>query len=162
MARSRTSEPLRGAFIAIIAAAIGAGGSLAANAMANANAQRTLDRQIANEDRIRRDDLRRDAYQGFVSEATTFVIDLQAEPAVPKSKSIFTADLNELIASESAVRLVGSPDAAQEATAIREDLNMLMNNAPSMAREDVGEQAEQTFSSVQEFVDLGSKELHEE
>jgi hypothetical protein len=72
----RGREPLRGAAIAIVAAAIAAGGTLAGNYMATLSANDQLTVQIAHEDHIRQYDLRRDTYRRFLQVASEYQEDL--------------------------------------------------------------------------------------
>ncbi len=76
MASNRISGPLQGAFIAIFAAAIGAGGTLAGNAIASANAHDQLVAQFANDDRVRHHESLRDAYTKFISATSQAEMDV--------------------------------------------------------------------------------------
>jgi hypothetical protein len=76
MARNGTSEPLRGALIAVVAAAIGAGGTLVGNSLAAENAREQLAVQLVHDDRVREHDARRDAYQRFIFVASDYELDL--------------------------------------------------------------------------------------
>ncbi len=120
MVSQRTPEPLRGAFIAIVAAAIGTGGTLAGNAIANANASHNLTTQIGHEDQTRQADLRREAYAEFVSVATRYIIDIQTDV---NNQSAARADLHDIIAAYSEIRFVGSLEVARLAAKIWHDLN---------------------------------------
>jgi hypothetical protein len=77
MANNRAREPLRGAFIAILAAAIAAGGTLLGSQLANANARQQLSAQLSHEDRVRQYEVRRDAYENFFSTAGQYELDLE-------------------------------------------------------------------------------------
>ncbi len=120
MVSQRTPEPLRGEFIAIVAAAIGTGGTLAGNAIANANASHNLTTQIGHEDQTRQADLRREAYAEFVSVATRYIIDIQTDV---NNQSAARADLHDIIAAYSEIRFVGSLEVARLAAKIWHDLN---------------------------------------
>jgi len=124
MVSERTPEPLRGAFIAIVAAAIGTGGTLAGNAIATGNASHNLTTQIRHEDQTRQADLRREAYAEFVSVATRYIIDIQTNVT---NQSAVRADLHDIIAASSAIRFVGSPEAARLAEKIWHDLSDITN-----------------------------------
>ena len=76
MASNRTREPLRGAFIAILAAAIGAGGTLLGNQLASTNARQQVSAQLSHDDSVRQSELRRTAYAKFTAAATHYEIDL--------------------------------------------------------------------------------------
>ena len=67
MASTRTREPLRGAFIAILAAAIAALGTLAGNQLAASNARDQLSVQLSNDASVRQYEAVRDAYTNFIS-----------------------------------------------------------------------------------------------
>jgi hypothetical protein len=125
MVGRRMPEALRGAFIAVVAAAIGTGGTLAGSAIATANASHNLTIQIRHEDQTRQADLRRVAYANFVSVATRYIIDIQIDVSDP---STARADLHDVIAASSEIQLVGSLEAAQLATKIGQDLNGITND----------------------------------
>jgi len=108
----RNRRPLRGASIAILAAAIGSFGSLIGVVVASANAPADVRAQLDHEDQVRLFDLRRDAYQRFISVATQYVLDVQAG-RVDESTTI--RDTHELLAASSEIHLVGSNDAALDA-----------------------------------------------
>jgi hypothetical protein len=125
MVSERMPEPLRGAFIAIVAAAIGTGGTLAGSAIASANASHNLTIQISHEDQTRQADLRRVAYAKFVSVAARYIIDIQTDVS---NQSAVRADLHDVIAADSEIQLVGSREAVQLATKIWQDLNGITND----------------------------------
>jgi hypothetical protein len=66
MASEGAQDSLRGAAIAIVAAAIGALGSLGGTYLANNNARSQLASQIAHEDMVRQANIRRDVYKRFI------------------------------------------------------------------------------------------------
>ena len=124
MVSRRMPDPLRGAFIAVVAAAIGTGGTLAGSAIATANASHNLTTQIRHEDQIRQADLRRDAYAKFVSVAIRYIIDIQTNVS---DQSTARADLHDVVAAYSEIQLVGSPEAAQLAVKIGQELIDITN-----------------------------------
>jgi hypothetical protein len=162
MASDRTREPLRGALIAIVAAAIGALGTLGGNALSTANARALLE----NENEVRQEDLRRDAYEGFVTAATKLVLEIQAVSVTEKGDfSAFKRDYLEVIETLSAVRLVGSREAAGLAYTIADDLIKLGNGLndgldPVEARDRAGVIA--TEKLYGDFVSTGIEELSAE
>ena len=151
MARARTSEPLRGAFIAIIAAAIGALGTLGGNALSNANAQNLL----KHDDEVRQDDLRLDAYSEFTSVATGYVIRLE-------TGRTGGSDVLEIVAASGNVQLVGSRGAANQAFEIQQALIRITNGVLSrdLDLEEAKKGAKETEPLISTFVDLASAELN--
>jgi len=152
-------EPLRGAFIAIVAAAIGTGGTLAGNAIATANASHNLTTQIGHEDQTRQADLRRAAYAEFVSVATRYIIDIQTNV---KNQSAARADVHDIIAAYSAIRFVGSPEAARLAEKIWHDLNGITNDFHNGDEDERGanDRAQTVANTVlNRFVPAGRKDL---
>ena len=159
MVSERMPEPLRGAFIAIVAAAIGTGGTLAGNAIATANASQNLTTQIGHEDQTRQADLRREAYAEFVSVATRYIIDIQTNV---NKQSAVRADVHDIIAAYSAIRFVGSPEAARLAEQIWLDLNGITNDFYSGHENPGGanDRAESVFEMVlKRFVPAGRMDL---
>lgn len=151
MARARTSEPLRGAFIAIIAAAIGALGTLGGNALSNANAQNLL----KHDDQVRQDDLRLNAYSEFTSVATGYVIRL-------KTGKTGRSDIREIVAASGNVQLVGSRGAANQAYKIQQALTEITAGALSrdLDLEEAKKRARETGLEITTFVDLARAELN--
>ncbi len=159
MVSERMPEPLRGAFIAIVAAAIGTGGTLAGNAIATANASHNLTTQIGHEDQTRQADLRRAAYAEFVSVATRYIIDIQTNV---KNQSAARADVHDIIAAYSAIRFVGSPEAARLAEKIWHDLNGITNDFHNGDEDERGanDRAQTVANTVlNRFVPAGRKDL---
>ena len=138
MASNRTREPLRGAFIAILAAAIGAGGTLIGNQLASSNARAQLSAQFSHDDSIRQHDSRQNAYAEFISAASQYELDLirlgvtHADDQKPPSKTEFkeiTGDAARLQTLSSEVRVVGSAKAASLAVVVRNALDDIINSA---------------------------------
>jgi hypothetical protein len=158
MADSRRREPLRGALIAIVAAAIAAGGTLAGNALASANARDQLAAQIEHEDSIRQDDLRRNAYTRFISVASKYQVDLQrfslatTEKEASSTNQIVATDISEIESVWSEVQLVGSAKAAGLAGAVRDALNKVTNNASRMDSDEIGRRALGTDPKLRLFI----------
>ena len=125
MVSRRMPDALRGAFIAVVASAIGTGGTLAGSAIATANASHNLTTQIRHEDQTRQADLRRDAYAKFVSVATRYIIDIETD--VSDQRAAIT-DIHDIIAAISEIHFIGSLEAAQLAEKIGKDLNKISND----------------------------------
>lgn len=160
MVSRRMPDPLRGAFIAVVAAAIGTGGTLAGSAIATANASHNLTTQIRHEDQTRQADLRRDAYAKFVSVATRYIIDIQTDAS---NQSATLTDLHDIIAAYSEIQFVGSPEAAQLANTIRQDLNDISNEFND-GKVDQAEATDRTQADIDmtfnRFVPVGRKDLN--
>jgi len=160
MVSRRMPDPLRGAFIAVVAAAIGTGGTLAGSAIATANASHNLTTQIRHEDQTRQADLRRDAYAKFVSVALRYIIDIQTNVS---DQSTARADLHDVIAAYSEIQLVGSPEAAQLAVKIGHELSDITNEFYNGkvyldgAASRAGAAADMTFNR---FVPVAKKDLN--
>ncbi len=77
MADVRPREAWKGAYIAIIAAAIGSFGSLIGVVVASSNARHNIERQLSDAHEVRQADLRREVYEGFASAAGKYLIDLE-------------------------------------------------------------------------------------
>jgi hypothetical protein len=165
VADNRRREPLRGAFIAIIAAAIAAAGTLAGNALASANARDQLTAQIEHEDSVRQDDLRRDAYNRFVSVASKYQVDLERFSIISTEKEAIS--LNQLVATDlsqiesvwSEVQLVGSIKAASLAGSVRDALDQITRNSGNVEWADIASKAEQTESKLRLFINAAREEL---
>jgi hypothetical protein len=166
MADSRRREPLRGALIAIVAAAIAAGGTLAGNALASANARDQLTAQIEHEDSIRHDDLRRDAYTRFISVASKYEVDLRrfslanTEKEVASTNQIVATDISEIEAVWSEVQLVGSAKAAGLAGAVRDALNKIANNAAGKDFQEIDLRAQRVEPKLHLFINAAREELN--
>jgi hypothetical protein len=160
MVSRRMSEPLRGAFIAVVAAAIGTGGTLAGSAIATANASHNLTIQIRHEDQTRQADLRRVAYAKFVSVATRYIIDIQTDVS---DQSAARADLHDVVAAYSEIQLVGSPEAAQLAVEIGQELNGITNDFHNgkVYQDGASSRATAAFGTVRDrFVPVGKKDVN--
>ena len=160
MVSRRMSEPLRGAFIAVVAAAIGTGGTLAGSAIATANASHNLTTQIRHEDQIRQADLRRVAYAKFVSVATRYIIDIQIDVS---DQSAARADLHDVIAAYSEIQLVGSQEAAQLAITIWQDLNEISNDFNDGKVDQAGANGRASAAAdmmFKHFVPVGRKDVN--
>jgi hypothetical protein len=136
MATNRAREPLRGAFIAILAAAIAAGGTLLGSQIASANARQQLSAQLSHDDRVRLYEVRRDVYSRFISAASQYELDLEtgsllaAETGSSLSEKDFrelTDDAARLVTVTSEVQVVGGAKAVSLAKAVRNDLNEILN-----------------------------------
>jgi hypothetical protein len=174
MADNRRSEPLRGAFIAIVAAAIAAGATLAGNYLASVNARdqlrtlrvatltpqrqqpqagtavreqvvvrRPLTAQIEHEDSVRRDDLRRDAYNGFISAASKYEADLRrfsfitTEREASSLGQTIATDVSQIESVWSEVQLFGSAKAAGLAGTVRDAFDQITNNFNNMGWDEI-------------------------
>jgi hypothetical protein len=166
MADSRRREPLRGALIAIVAAAIAAGGTLAGNALASANARDQLAAQIEHEDSVRQDDLRRDAYKRFISVASKYEVDLRrfslisTEKEVSSTNQTIATDISEIEAVWSEVQLVGSAKAAGLAGTVRDALNQITNNAGGIDFDEIGLRAQRVEPKIRLFINAAREELN--
>jgi len=168
MASNRIREPLRGAFIAILAAAIGAGGTLAGNAIASANAHDQLAAQFAHDDRARQVDLRRDAYENFITAASRYQFDLvrlgilaaNGQSNSNTELKVLTGDSAQILTLWSEVQLVGSAKAASLARAVRNDLDDITFSRPDLAPEQAVSKALKTKAKLQLFVNVARVELN--
>ncbi len=166
MAENRRREPLRGAFIAIVAAAIAAGGTLAGNALASANARDQLAAQIEHEDSVRHDDLRRDAYNRFISVASKYEVDLRrfslatTEKEASSTNQIIATDISEIESVWSEVQLVGSAKAAGLAGAVRDAFDQITNNAGRMTADEIGLRAQRADPKLRLFINAAREELN--
>ncbi len=125
MVSRRMPELQRGAVIAVVAAAIGTGGTLAGSAIATANASHNLTIQIRHEDQTRQADLRRDAYAKFVSVATRYIIDIETDVSDQRAAK---TDIHDVVAAYSEIHFIGSSEAAQLAEKIGLELNAITND----------------------------------
>jgi hypothetical protein len=160
MVSRRMPGPLRGAFIAVVAAAIGTGGTLAGSAIATANASHNLTTQIRHEDQTRQADLRRDAYAKFVSVATRYIIDIQIDAS---DRSALHTDLHDIIAAYSEIQFVGSREAAQLAGKIWQDLNDITNdfNDSKVNQDGANHRASAAARvTIDRFVPVGRKDVN--
>jgi hypothetical protein len=166
MAGSRMREPLRGAFIAILAAAIGAGGTLAGNAIASANARDQLAAQFAHDDSVRQYDLLRDAYEKFIAAASQYQDDLlRVELHAANGQDMSETELKEITGDDaqiqalwSNVRLVGSAKAAGLAKEVRFAIDHVLDGNPSAGQMD--SRLTNTVPMLQRFVDAARGELN--
>jgi hypothetical protein len=166
MAGNRTHEPLRAAFIAILAAAIGAGGTLAGNAIASANAHDQLAAQFAHEDRVRQVDLRRDAYEKFISTASQYRIDILRLVTLQEAHQtdrktvlkVLSTDSAQILTVSAEIQVVGSAKAASLALAVRKDLDAITFS--DLPPEQTIDRAVKTQSRLQLFVDAARVELN--
>ena len=138
MASNRRWEPLWAALIAILAAAIGAGGTLAGNHLANVHARTQLAAQLTHDDRARQADVRRKAYSGFISAVSEYQNDLLREvdnlgdPPKPTAAQIneITADSAQLLAVWAEIQLVSGAKVTVLATKVREALDAVFQLDP--------------------------------
>jgi hypothetical protein len=134
MATNRAREPLRGAFIAILAAAIAAGGTLLGSQLASANARQQLSAQLSHDDRVRLYEVRREVYSRFISAASQYELDLARVAVLNAEKGLsvkvfkeLTGDGSRLLTVTAEVQVVGSAKAASLAKAVRNDLDDILN-----------------------------------
>jgi hypothetical protein len=127
MASTRTREPLRGAFIAILAAAIAALGTLAGNQLAASNARDQLSVQLSYEDSVRQHDAVQDAYTNFIAATSQAKLDalrvLQVDierqrNTTPAELKEIHADAAQLEALSADIQMIGSRKAASFASAV--------------------------------------------
>jgi hypothetical protein len=170
MANNRAREPLRGAFIAILAAAIAAGGTLLGSQLANANARQQLSAQLSHEDRVRQYEVRRDAYENFFSAAGQYELDLETVSvlAAEKGGSLSVKDFRELtddaarlLTVTAEVQVFGSAKAVNLANAVRNDLNDILNSALSdrLSPEDTNKRANANEDKLKLFIAAAHDEL---
>jgi hypothetical protein len=169
----RTREWARGPLIAIVAAAIGSLGSLIGVVVANSNATHGLQTQLSHEDRVRKEDLRREAYERFVTSANTYLIDLERivtadaladrNPTEAELKTIFD-DHNHTQVALSATQFVGSEKAHKSGKVVLDKLdgllNALSNGSLSVDDQKGMDTAEKSIlDAMDAFVTLGRDEL---
>jgi hypothetical protein len=138
MVSNRRWEPLWGALLAILAAAIGAGGTLAGNHLANVHARAQLAAQFAHDDSARQDDVRRKAYSGFVLAVSEYQKDLTSgaaqlgDPPNPSRAMIsdIIADSAQVRTAWADVQVVGGSKTTRLATAVREALDAVLDLDP--------------------------------
>jgi hypothetical protein len=169
MASNRTREPLRGAFIAILAAAIGAAGTLLGNQLASANTRHTLSVQLDHDDSARLYELRRDVYAKFISAVSQYEVGLiraAEHSANQQSQSLSETDLKELtgdfaqLQSEWAeVQVVGSTKAAGLATVVRKGLDDILTSE-NLSADEVGSRAQGIEPKLRVFVNAAHDELN--
>jgi hypothetical protein len=170
MASNRTREPLRGAFIAILAAAIGAGGTLLGNQLASANAGQQLSVQLSHDDSVRQSELRRAVYAKFIAAASQYELDLERVPAIAANKGSLnekefrelTDDGGRLLSVSSEVQVVGSAKAASLAEAVRNDLDDILNLGLSgrLSPEEMNARANANERKLSLFVGAAHDELN--
>lgn len=158
-------EPLRGALIAVIAAAIGAGGTLAGNSLAAVNARDQLRIQLEDEERVRQHDARRDAYQGLISVASEYQVDLlrvaseaieEDRNSTPEENAEIAGDVAQLQSAWGEVQLVGSAQAADLAEDLRTTLNDYASGGNS--NEELLDVA--NLPELVDFIDAAREELN--
>ena len=171
MASNRTREPLRGAFIAIVAASIGAGGTLLGNQLASSNARQQLSAQFSHDDSVRQSELRRAVYAKFIAAASQYELDLERVPAIAANKGSLgekefrelTSDAGKLLTVSSEVQVVGSAKAASLAKAVRSDLDDILNLGLSdrLSSEEMNSRANANERKLSLFVSAAHDELNE-
>jgi hypothetical protein len=166
MVNQEKREPLRGAVIAVVAAAIGAAGTLAGNYLASLNAQDQLAAQIAHENSVRRDDLRRDSYRRFISVATKYQTDLgnftlaESQADSSRLERELANDVTQIQSVWSEIQLVGSDKAADLALEVRDALNDITRATGSTSGNEIRSRVDQTFPKLQLFTDAAHDELN--
>jgi hypothetical protein len=135
MASTKTPEPLRGAFIAILAAAIAALGTLAGNQLAASNARDQLRVQLSYDDSVRQHEALRDAYTNFISATSQAKLDalrvlqvdieLQRNTTATELKELH-ADAAQLEALWADILMIGSRKAAGFASAVTKAYDALV------------------------------------
>jgi hypothetical protein len=169
MATDRAREPLRGAFIAILAAAIAAGGTLLGSQLANANARQQLSAQLSHEDRVRQDEARNDAYANFISAASQYELDLETVAAITAEKGLsvkdfkeLTGDAGRLLTAAAEVQVVGSVKAVSLAKVVRKDLDDILNSGLSnrLSPEDITSRANANERKLIVFAGSAHDELN--
>jgi hypothetical protein len=166
MADSRRREPLRGAIVAIVAAAIAAAGALAGSALAAANARDQLTAQIEHEDSIRHEDLRRGAYNRFISVASKYQTDflrfslVSTEKEISSTNQTIATDISAIESAWSEVQLVGSTKAADLAGEVRDALNKIAYSAEGMSLTELGLRAQRTDPYLRRFINAAREELN--
>jgi hypothetical protein len=162
----RPREPLRGAAIAIVAAAIAAGGTLAGSYTATLSARDQLTAQIAHEDSIRQYDLRRDTYKRFILVAHEYQEDLGnfAMSTDKKRASELEKDLSndvsriETVVSE--IELVGGTETGKLAGAIRNALNDAVFATGTESPAKIKSRVDGTFPMLDSFIEAAREELN--
>jgi hypothetical protein len=168
MASNRRWEPLWGALIAILAAAIGAGGTLAGNQLANVHARAQLAAQFAHDESTRQDDVRRKAYSRFISAVSEYQNDLTIEAdhlrdAPTPSKAVISEILTDSAQVRTAwaeVQVVGGTKTTRLATVVREALDAVLQLDP-LIRDKVFYIAQRDSQyKLDAFLDAARKELN--
>jgi hypothetical protein len=141
---TKTPEPLRGAFIAILAAAIAALGTLAGNQLAASNARDQLSVQLSYDDRVRQHEALRDAYTNFISATSQAKLDalrvlqvdieLQRNTTATELKELH-ADAAQLEALWADILMIGSRKAAGFASAVTKAYDALVLTPNQSAEE---------------------------
>src|SRR6266446_6522502 len=141
LATNRTREPLRGALIAILAAAIGAGGTLIGNQLASVNARTQQSAQFTHDDSVRRHESRQGAYTKFTAAAkhaeTDLIIvlthDFQTQQATsPKEFKQVFGDEAKLYAAWSDVQTLGGSKEVALSTEVLDTFDHILQlNNPS-------------------------------
>ena len=168
MATNRTREPLRGALIAILAAAIGAGGTLIGNQLASVNARTQQRAEFSHDDSMRRQESQQGSYIKFTAAAkhaeTDVIIVLQHDFQTGQStsekefKEVF-GDEAQLYAAWSDVQTVGSSKEAALATKVLETFDEILSlNNPSPKT--VNSHLNIFESQLTSFVDASRDELN--
>jgi hypothetical protein len=162
----RAREPLRGAGIAIVAAAIAAGGTLAGNYMATLSAHDQLTAQIAHEDNVRQYDLRRDTYRRFLQVANEYQEDLgnfaiaADEKTASKLEKDLANDVSRVQTAVSEIELIGSTEAGKLAVAVRDALNDAVFATGTEDSDKIKSRVDKTFPMVDSFIAVAREELN--
>jgi hypothetical protein len=167
VATNRTREPLRGAIIAILAAAIGAGGTLIGNQLASVNARTQQRAEFSHDDSARRQESQQGSYTKFTAASkhseTDLIIVLQhdfqtGQPTSEKEFKEVFRDEALLYTAWSDVQTVGSIKAAALATEVLDTFDEILQlNNPSP--KEVNSQLNVFESKLKSFVDASRTSL---
>jgi len=162
----RPSKALRGASIALVAAAIGSIGSLVGVFVANSNARDNLAAQLEHEDDMRLFDLKREAYQEFFVTAVNFLFDTEAfllgeEGALDKQTA--RHKFRKLVAAASGIYLIGTADAALNAQSVVGDFSLMVGQqGVDLSRDNVARVWEDADHDIEVFMNDANNELSPE
>ena len=160
MASERAQDSLRGAVIAIVAAAIGALGSLGGTYLANDNARSQLASQLAHEDMVREANVRRDVYKRFIVAVHEFESDLgdvslaTEQKRFPKLAKELAQDSVRVNTVSTELLLVGSARASELAIRITDKLNRTSASVPRLSQSEINHLKEDAHGDLNKFLDV--------
>jgi hypothetical protein len=167
MASTRTREPLRGAFIAILAAAIAALGTLVGSQLAASNARDQLSVQLSHDDSVRQHEALRDAYTNFISATSQAKLDalrvlqvdieLQRNTTATELKELH-ADAAQLEALSADIQMIGSRKAAGLASTVTDAYDYLIL-IPNQSTEELHNSTQALTPKLDAFVSNARAEL---